>query len=407
MTYMGILLPYMLIFAGKTEAVLQKDVVPAAGSVYTSTPSHFANAATTLEYVKKIIIPFIEAQRQARIDSNQTTVEQEKQGWAVLIWDNFSAHCNADVIALLESHRIKPFFLPPNCTSVYQSLDVLFNGVEKMTLKNHFSEWHFRQLEEAIDAELDCYDVLPKIAAKKRTLIAALIRGVHELMSQRIELMLKAWDLTKLFDEDRHVGNLQEIGVSKDVVQAMSELVITIAEEAEVDDAQEIEQFDNSTAPDAQLHENNFDLGDLEDDYLYEEQAAIEEEQEESDDELPPPPPKRPSPAQVAATMSHDGSSSVESNHMVYLTRPRHSAALEVNFGSRFKPSAERIVAELKEKEAIPPNARLKSTYNSRPNGFNLVLGGVSHATVAFNPPFQILRILKFNSTLRNLHLFD
>ena len=53
----GNLLPYMLIFQGKTAKSIPDDVVPAAGSIYTSTAKHVATSITTLKYVKDIVIP--------------------------------------------------------------------------------------------------------------------------------------------------------------------------------------------------------------------------------------------------------------------------------------------------------------------------------------------------------------
>ena len=320
----------MLIFAGKTEAVLPKDVVPVAGSVYTSTPSHFANASTTKEFVHKIIIPFVKAQRQARIESKQSTTEEENSRWAVLIWDNFSAHANPEVVELLESHRIKPFYLPPNCTSIYQALDVLFNGVEKMTLKNHFSEWHFRQLEAALEEDPDNIDVLPKFASKKRTLIAALVRGVHELMAERTALMMKAWDLTKLFEDDRGAEDLTDIGVSNDAVEVIRELTITNDVTMEVDEDEGFEPMEHATAPDADEHRNNFDLDDGEEVEQEEEQAAIEEELEETDEEEEAPTPKRRCLVDEAAANATEASSSAETTHMVYLTRVSGGRGLKV-----------------------------------------------------------------------------
>lgn len=388
MTYTGILLPYMLIFAGKTEAVRPKDVRPAAGSCYSHSPSHFANAATTKEWAEKILIPFIKAQRQGRVDKNESTKEREDQRCAILIWDNFSAHSNPEVVALLEANRIKPFFLPPNCTSLYQALDVLFNGVEKVCLKNHFSQWHFRALAELVDEDLENnVDVLPKTAAKKRSLIAVLIRGVHELLAQKKAMMLKAWDLTGLFPDTRPSEDLGDLEVNNEVVEAMRELVLDVAE-MDVDEVDsDFEPVRDDTAPDAEQHRNNINLDESDEPFDYDEQAAMEEEQEQMEEENRLPSPKRRSLVDEASTMVDDASSSAESTHVVHLTRPIDNAVLQVNFASRYKPSPERVVEELKAVRGIPNTATLDST-TEIPNGYHIILGGrASHASAAFNHP--------------------
>jgi hypothetical protein len=104
----GVLLPYMLIFSGKTEKVVPKRVLDEPeGVLYTYTPSHFANTHTTLECVKGILIPFIESQRSRRIASGVSNEETEISRWAILVWDNFSAHLDQSVTDCLEAYRIK------------------------------------------------------------------------------------------------------------------------------------------------------------------------------------------------------------------------------------------------------------------------------------------------------------
>src|SRR6185437_8208268 len=122
----GDILPYQLIFQGKTDTVLPKQVVPAEGSFYDHTPSHFANTETTLRICQRIIIPWIQQKRAQLLEDK----------WGILIWDNFSAHLNVDVVSLLEQNRIKVFPMPPRCTSKYQPLDVNFNGPEKKLLQD-------------------------------------------------------------------------------------------------------------------------------------------------------------------------------------------------------------------------------------------------------------------------------
>ena len=117
----GDLVPYQLIFGGKTSAVFPSEVIPADGSFYSATPSHFANAATTLEFVSKIILPHVEANRRRRIAQGKSTQTEEERRWSILIWDNFSAHKDKNVEEFLLQNRIKPMYLSPNCTSVSSS----------------------------------------------------------------------------------------------------------------------------------------------------------------------------------------------------------------------------------------------------------------------------------------------
>lgn len=194
-TKSGEMLPYLLIFAGKTETVLPTEVEPANGSVYSCTPSHFANTDIILEYVAKIIIPYVNSCRTSHAEGENGTE------WAVLIWDNFSAHQNELVTALLTSNCIKPMYLPPKCTSKYQPLDVLVNGVDKGLIKKHFGQWHFQQALLKSTPQQPCLDALPKTAHGKRRLIAQIIRQVHNIMTGRRDLIMRAWACADLFSE--------------------------------------------------------------------------------------------------------------------------------------------------------------------------------------------------------------
>lgn len=386
-TYMGKMLPYMGIFTGKTAAVLPSEVEPSPGSRYTCTPTHYANAATTLEWVKEILVPFILAQRQSRIDNGTSTEEVENSRWAVLIWDNFSAHADAQVQALLESYRIKSFFLPANCTSKYQALDVLINGYEKELLKKHFSEWHFQQLQQALAKNPDSFDVLPKTAAKKRALIATLIRGVHEILEQKTELILKAWDMTKLFDEDRHTAPHKEPELNDVVVQAMNDLTLEQGNEMVEDDLVEDEPTPEQDAPDAEHHANIFDLTEAEESFELVSSVSIRKQHDNPDLETFEPPRKRISPQDQDAQNSDHASSSAESFHAVHIERPKHGGSLKVTYGSKFQAPAQRVVQVLKDKHVIPTTATLHSTSNETPTGYNMVLSGAQHGAVALNAP--------------------
>ena len=386
-TYTGKLLPYQLIFAGKTAAVLPSDVHPAPGSFYSCTPSHFANACTTLEWAKKILVPFLLAQRQARIDKGESTEEVEKSRWATLIWDNFSAHADDQVKQLLESHRIKSFFLPPNCTSKYQVLDVLFNGYEKVLLKTHFSEWHFRTLEQAMSSNPDAINVLPWSAAKKRTLIATLIRGVHEILEQKAALILKAWDLTKLFDEDRGVDeNIQEV-FSNDIVVAMNDLMLIQDDNTEDENLEQIEANPILDAPDADEHRNTFAMEELEESFELEDNELSDHTDDDGDLEFLVPPHKRPSLQDEADSVAESELSTGESTHTVHVQRSRGGGALQVTFGSNFRAPAERVVQVLRNQGVIPMSAGLASTTEPTSSGYMMTLTGVAHGTVSINAP--------------------
>lgn len=389
----GVLLPYMLIYAGKTSFVTPKNVIPSLGSIYTATTSHFANARTTLEFVQKIIVPYVGQQRETRILSGKSTEERENSSWAVLIWDNFSAHLDADVCACLESNRIKSFPLPPNCTSKYQPLDVMFNGLEKQLLISHFSEWHYRMLSTSISSNSSNFDVIPKEAAKKRSLIATLVRGVHQIMALRPSRIAHSWIKSTLFDgpsDTNQTNNTTEDDINRDLLGLM--LAVTSDEGIETDVSQNVENesFEFIDAPDIDVHLNTTQLqGDeMEEDSLSGSSDDHATQEEETDDDDSYSPPKRPC---LDQSFDDEASScvseSVESCQKVEITRPSHGGELNVKYCSSSKPDAYHLVELLKKQHKIPNNTEIVSVTNHTEEGFAMRLRGVQHGKVAFECP--------------------
>ena len=349
----GILLPYLLIFGGKTSAVFPSEVKPSPGSFYSATPSHFANAFTTLEYVQKIIIPFIHANRLRRIEDGKSTEEEEKKRWAIIIWDNFSAHKDAAVEALLNEHHIKPMYLPPNCTSIYQALDVMFNGNEKQILRSHFSEWHFQTLQLAMARDPNVIDVLPKNVAKKRALIATLIRGVHEIMEKKKDLICRAWAKTGLCDQEPSANVSEEIELDNLLVRDMVRLTLDKDDEAVLMDVDD--NFDDVPA-DAPGAPEEYGIHDI-DDTHYEEvdwpDVNDEDVDDDSDFEYIPRPTKRTLQPEHVDAMDDAASDSAETSILVNLTRAELGKSVQVTFQSRTKPSAAQLLQKLKSLNAI------------------------------------------------------
>jgi hypothetical protein len=242
--------------------------------VHTFTPSHFANAATTLQYVEKIIVPFIQNQRDARVARGESTEEKEKARWALLIWDNFSAHADASVSRHLSTNRIHSLFLPPRCTSQSQPLDVLINGAEKRLLSRHFTGWHFKALDTARRSSKPDYNVLPRTSASKRAFIATLIAGVHRIMAGRSLLIRTAWfkstllaPTTSAMDVDLDFTEGETIALDSDLLADMAQVALDSAEES-IDNPED--EFTDATcsldAPDVHDHFAELDVFDNSDD---------------------------------------------------------------------------------------------------------------------------------------------
>lgn len=58
----------------------------------------------------------------------------------------FRAHRTSQVLKALEAANMKYVFVPANCTSELQVMDLVVNKVVKDKMKAKFTEWHSKQV---------------------------------------------------------------------------------------------------------------------------------------------------------------------------------------------------------------------------------------------------------------------
>ena len=94
-----------------------------------------------LQYVEKIIIPYVRATRSAFADDTP----------ALVIMDNFKGQITSSVTDLLESNDIHVCLLPPNTTDSLQPMDFSANKPAKDFLKRCFEEWYSEQVTKQLE----------------------------------------------------------------------------------------------------------------------------------------------------------------------------------------------------------------------------------------------------------------
>ena len=141
-TMEGHFLPPQLIYQGKTVACLPSTRFPSDWHV-TYTPTHWANESTTLAYIEKIILPYVQGKRK---DCNVSDGQR-----ALCIFYNFKAQLTDDVLQVLEDHNIDVISVPPNCTDSLQPLDLSVNKSAKDFLRSKFEQWYAQQIFEQGD----------------------------------------------------------------------------------------------------------------------------------------------------------------------------------------------------------------------------------------------------------------
>lgn len=107
----GNLLPFQLIYQGKTAASLPKVEFPKEWHV-TATENHWSNEEKTKEYIKLIILPYVE-KKQKELGLPTTFP-------ALVLFDAFKGQTTELIYKLLESNAIYIVSIPANCTDQLQ-----------------------------------------------------------------------------------------------------------------------------------------------------------------------------------------------------------------------------------------------------------------------------------------------
>ena len=97
-------------------------------------------------HINQTILPYINDRRSELKLSNEQP--------ALLIFDNFKAHCTASILSFLDQYHINVAVTPPNCTGRLQPLDLSINKAAKYFLHGKFREWYALQVCSQIKEEI-------------------------------------------------------------------------------------------------------------------------------------------------------------------------------------------------------------------------------------------------------------
>ena len=139
----GDFLPAQITYQGKTKHCHPEFKFPIDWNV-THSPKHWSTEDTMVEYITKIIIPYIES-----VCSNL----KKESAAAVVIMDNFKGEKTAKINKLLEENNLHVCLLPPNTTDKIQPMDVAVNMPVKDFLRRKSEQWYADQVMEQLHNE--------------------------------------------------------------------------------------------------------------------------------------------------------------------------------------------------------------------------------------------------------------
>ena len=138
-TESGDVLPFQMIFEGKTDRCHPKHAKP-VDCVWTHTNSHWQSVATYLAVIEEIIVPYKDATIQ-RLGLNKSQV-------TILKHDLHFTHKDTTVLDLMKKHNIVPLFVPAGCTDMMQECDTVVNKPFKNGVRNGYRD-HMEELFQA------------------------------------------------------------------------------------------------------------------------------------------------------------------------------------------------------------------------------------------------------------------
>ena len=144
-TILGDFLPIQLIYKGKTSACHPTIPFPADWRI-THTANHCSNEHTMLQYIEKIVIPYISKKKE------ELWLPPDHPSLA--IFDVFQGQCTESVCSLLQQNNIHFVTVPANTTDKLQPLDVRVNKPAKDFLREKFNTWYAEKVVENDDSSI-------------------------------------------------------------------------------------------------------------------------------------------------------------------------------------------------------------------------------------------------------------
>lgn len=147
----GDFLPVQVIYQGKTDRCHPNYQFPPEWHI-THSQKHWSNETTMMQYIEKIILPYIRSTRAVLEDDAP----------ALIIMDNFKGQITSPVTDLLEENDIHVCLLPPNTTDRLQPMDISVNKLAKDILKRRFEEWYAEQITKQLEGkDIESTDLQP------------------------------------------------------------------------------------------------------------------------------------------------------------------------------------------------------------------------------------------------------
>ena len=186
-------IPIQLIYGEKLLKSLPNFEFPDSLSLSVN-PKHFSNTEESIKVVTEIVVPYVKNQRKELQKPDQA---------ALLILDVFRGQITEDVTSLLQKHNILLVLVPNNMTHMFQPLDLTVNKHCKTFLKNLFSEWYSRQIENELPLgkKIEDFNIQFRLTTLKPLHGKWLLECYNHITSETgAEIILNGWKAAGIYD---------------------------------------------------------------------------------------------------------------------------------------------------------------------------------------------------------------
>ena len=227
-TESGDVLPYQMIFTGKTPRCHPTSGKP-DDCLWTHTESHWQSVKTYLEVIEKIVIPY----KNNVIQTLQLPPDQV----TILKHDLHFTHKDASVLKYLKDNFIAPLFVPAACTDAMQECDVVVNKPFKAAVRNGYRD-HLDQLFQVHKAKgLPVIEFSPKLTmgALKPYLTSFVEKGILALKTPEMKACIQnSFAVDGCFRQMRSPEMQLAAGIARALEEAHVEENVAIIENVEL-----------------------------------------------------------------------------------------------------------------------------------------------------------------------------
>lgn len=191
----GKVLPFQLIYEGKTSACLPKCNFPEGWHI-TCTSNHWSNEQKMKEYLDLIIFPYVK----------QTSLELGlPPDFPVLaIFDVFKGQVTEGIFSMLRENNIYIVKVPANCTDRLQPMDLSVNKSIKEFMRDKFRQWYARQVEEQLEQGVEEFSQPDLRMSVMKPVGAKWLISVYDYLRSNESIISNGFKAAGIFDIIQH-----------------------------------------------------------------------------------------------------------------------------------------------------------------------------------------------------------